>query len=197
MPACPKPLLHALAGLMALAAPAVAQDAPAQDPAALMAARDRGNLGDWRGMQFHCVTDDNPVPFALGLCAALRDHARAAAAEANIALTLEADPFRFGVHGGRGLPALVAYIHTTRARPEEGIALHVSLRAEQAFAGPVGTRDTPDAEAAREMPRNGTLVLWERTATGFQFGPDALARTGPALAPLVHAFFATLRAARQ
>lgn len=160
-----------------------------------MLAIDRENMGDWRVLGFFCRLERTAPQVATELCEAVRTQVRAAVAQGNLRLVDERGAFRFSTYFGMGIPFLVAEVST--AQTSAGVAVHVSLRAQQRYAGPVRTRDSIDAQEAREPTRRGPMTFWENSVTGYLLGPDAVSQASPAITNLVREFFVTLYGARR
>lgn len=158
---------------------------------------DAANFGDWRTVVFSCLTDDRPPAFVPSVCNMIKRQVDDAAARARVPVLHAPNAASLGSMGGSGYPMLVAYVSTTQRTLEQGVAVHVSLRAEQSFWGEVRTRRSAAQGDVQASWRDAILVLWERRMTGFLIGADGLEHLSAPMNNMVQEFFVTLLGARR
>lgn len=154
-------------------------------------------MADWRIIAFHCATDDRPPAFVSTVCGVIKRQVEDAARTGNVPLLHASDAWNYGAMRGFGFPMLVAHVSTNSSTEAAGIAIHVSLRAEQYFSGEVRTRRSAEPGDAYHARRAGGLVLWERRITGFVIGPNAARHLEAPMNTMVQEFFVTLLGARR
>lgn len=151
----------------------------------------RENLTGWNGVIFYCPIDEQSSRALNEICENSYTNAEFLAASAKVNLKKARSGYEVGF-SSRVSDFLILEVELGATKPGIPSAVHASLRAYVGYSEVVTKSGYEGQKRARETPRSGDLIFWERATMGASSGSDQalVAPMSEAIEQLLKQFFA-------
>jgi hypothetical protein len=153
--------------------------------------QDRKNFTGWNGILFYCPIEEQSSRALNEICEKSYTNANFLAASAKVNLTKVRSGYEV-LFKSRISDFLILEVELGATKPGTPSAVHARLRAYVDYSEVVEKSGYEGQKRAREIPRSGDLIFWERTVIGASSGSDQalVAPISESIEQLLKQFFA-------